>query len=71
MKSINELRQSLDMTQKQFAEFTGIPYRTIQNWEGNVNVCPLYVLAMLDTCIKHKSIWYSEDFLSEYAKEKK
>lgn len=61
----------LNMTQKQFAVFTGIPYRTIQNWEGNVNACPLYVLAMLDTCIKHKSIWYSEEFLSEYAKEKK
>lgn len=71
MKSINELRQSLNLTQKQFAEFTGIPYRTIQNWEGNVNTCPLYVLAMLDTCIKNKGVWYSDKYLNEYAKEKK
>lgn len=47
MLTIKELRKQTGMTQKQFADYFGIPYRTIQNWEGGVNKCPEYLLRLL------------------------
>ena len=35
------------MTQKKFAEYFGIPYRTVQNWENEVNRCPAYLLDLM------------------------
>lgn len=64
-----ELRKSIGKNQKEFARFTGIPFRTIQNWENGVNTCPRYVLAMLKTCVTHKETWYSESFMNVYARK--
>lgn len=64
-----EIRKSVGMTQKQFSRFTGIPFRTIQNWECGVNVCPGYVLAMLKTCVANEETWYSEYFMNDYARK--
>ena len=47
MLTIKELRKQTGMTQKQFADYFEIPYRTIQNWEGGVNKCPEYLLRLL------------------------
>ena len=52
MKNINEVRQELGMNLTRFAEFTGIPYRTVQNWELGTNKCPLYVLEMINELIQ-------------------
>ena len=43
-----ELRESSGMNIKQFAEYFGIPYRTVQNWEAGVNKCPDYLLSLLE-----------------------
>lgn len=64
-----ELRESIGKNQKEFARFTGIPFRTIQNWENGVNSCPGYVLAMLKTCVASKETWYSEYFMNDYARK--
>lgn len=64
-----ELRESIGKNQKEFARFTGIPFRTIQNWENGVNTCPGYVLAMLKTCVASKETWYSEYFMNDYARK--
>lgn len=64
-----ELRESIGKNQKEFARFTGIPFRTIQNWENGVNTCPGYVLAMLKTCVTHKETWHSEFFMNDYARK--
>lgn len=52
MKSVKELRSDLGMSIVRFAEFTGIPYRTIQNWENGSRECSDYVLAMLNEQIR-------------------
>lgn len=52
LKTSKELRESLGMNMTRFSEFTGIPYRTIQNWESGMNKCPDYVLAMLNELIE-------------------
>ena len=31
---IKELRESVGMTRKEFAEYTGIPIRTLEDWEA-------------------------------------
>ena len=64
-----ELRESIGKNQKEFARFTGIPFRTIQNWENGVNTCPGYVLAMLKTCVANKETWHSEYFMNDYARK--
>lgn len=45
--TIKGLRIQAGMTQKAFAEYLGIPHRTIQNWEGGQRTCPEYVEKMI------------------------
>ena len=47
INTIKELRAKYKMTQYQFADLTGIPFRTIQNWEGGQRKCPDYVEKLL------------------------
>jgi transcriptional regulator with XRE-family HTH domain len=43
MSKIRSERIRLGLTQKQLAELLGVPFRTIQNWEGGQRKCPDYV----------------------------
>lgn len=43
MSKIKTERLRLGLTQQQLADLLGIPFRTIQNWEGGINKCPDYV----------------------------
>lgn len=45
--TFKELRKQTGMTQKAFAEYFGIPLRTIENWESEVNHCPKYLLNLM------------------------
>ena len=45
--NFKELRQQSGMTQRQFADYFGIPKRTIENWEAGVNKCPEYLLDLM------------------------
>ena len=47
MKTIKSERIRLGLTQHQLAEITGVPFRTIQNWEGGQRKCPDYVEKMI------------------------
>lgn len=47
MSKIKEERLKLGLTQQQLADLTGIPFRTIQNWEGGQRKCPDYVEKLL------------------------
>ena len=50
--TVKQMRESMEMTQVRFSEFTGIPYRTLQNWESGSSKCPEYVLDMLNELIR-------------------
>lgn len=43
MNGIKEARKKAGMTQKEMAEFFGMPKRTIENWEGGINDPPKWV----------------------------
>lgn len=50
---IKDERLRLGLTQQQMADLTGIPFRTIQNWEGGQRKCPEYVEKLLLFYLQH------------------
>lgn len=54
--NIKELRIKHRLTQKQLSEITGIPERTIQNWEGGQRKCPEYVENMVAGLLEQKFV---------------
>lgn len=54
--TIKELRKRSGMTQKQFADYFEIPHRTLQNWEGNINKCPEYLLKLMQYKLENENI---------------
>ena len=47
MKTIKSERIRLGLTQQHLSEIIGVPFRTIQNWEGGQRKCPDYVEKMI------------------------
>ena len=45
--TFKELRQASGMTQKAFAEYFGIPKRTVENWDSDRRKCPEYLLKLM------------------------
>ena len=45
--SIKEIRLSTGMNRKEFAEYFGIPYRTVEDWEAGKAKCAPYLLALI------------------------
>lgn len=50
--TVRALRACADMTQKEFAEFTEIPQRTIEGWESGRRQPPAYVVKLIEHKIK-------------------
>lgn len=47
METILELRKAAKMTQQAFADYFGIPKRTIEQWEGGQRECKKYVVELI------------------------
>lgn len=47
MYDLKYIRTKCGMTQKEFAEKTGIPIATLRSWERGVRTPPEYVLKLL------------------------
>lgn len=45
--SIKEIRLATGMNRKQFADYFGIPYRTLEDWEAEKAKCAPYLLALI------------------------
>ena len=54
MNKIKSERIRLGLTQHQLSELTGIPFRTIQNWETGQRKCPEYVERLLLFYLRHE-----------------
>lgn len=52
--NIKESRIKYGLTQKQLSDITGVPERTIQNWEGGQRKCPDYVEKMVLDALEQK-----------------
>ena len=54
--TFKELREASSMSRTQFAEYFGIPYRTVQDWElGNRN-CSDLILHLMEYKLKHEGL---------------
>ncbi len=42
-KSIKDLRENTGMSRKEFSEHTGIPVRTLEDWEAGRRTPPEYI----------------------------
>ena len=45
--NIKEIREVTGMSQKEFAQLYGIPFRTLQNWEQGINTPAPYIINLL------------------------
>lgn len=46
--NVRELRTATGMTQKEFADYFDIPFRTLQNWEYGERKAPEYLLELIE-----------------------
>lgn len=53
--TFKELRTASGMKQQDFADYFGIPKRTIENWEAGVNKCPEYLLDLMKYKLIHET----------------
>ena len=61
-KIIRELRQQKGMNRKEFSIYTGIPVRTLEDWENGKRTPPEYIPRLLMYQLKY-------DELVKYSKE--
>lgn len=53
--------ESSGMNLKQFSEYFGIPYRTVQNWKNGQRSCPDYILELLEYKIERENLKGQEE----------
>ena len=54
--TFKELREKSGMSRPQFAEYFGIPYRTVQNWELGTRPCLGYILNLMEYKLTKENI---------------
>ena len=59
--TIKELRESIGMSRKEFSEHTGIPVRTLEDWEAARRTPPEYIPRLIAYQLKY------EELLKDYA----
>lgn len=55
-KQIKELRESTGMSRKEFSEHTGIPVRTLEDWEAARRTPPEYIPRLIDYQLKYEEL---------------
>ena len=58
---IKELRENIGMNRRQFSEHTGIPIRTLEDWEAGRRKPPEYVPRLLTYMLKYEELIRRED----------
>ena len=60
-KEVKKLREKMGMNRREFSDYYGIPYRTVQDWEAEKRELPEYLLRLMkyraevDDMMKNKS----------------
>lgn len=61
MMTVKELVRLTGMTQKQYAEYFGIPFRTVQNWITGQEKCKEYWLKLMTYKLQKEGLVDIED----------
>jgi len=59
-KIIKELRESVHMGRKEFSEHTGIPVRTLEDWEAGRRTPPAYIPRLIAYQLKYEELLRKE-----------
>ena len=46
-QEVREIRDRLGMNRREFSDYYGIPYRTVQDWEAEKRELPEYLLRLM------------------------
>lgn len=57
--TIKELRGYAHMTQKKFAEYFGIPQRTVEGWENGRGNAPTYLLDLMEYKLRAEELFFT------------
>ena len=60
-RKIKELRKSTGMTRKEFSEHTGIPVRTLEDWEAARRTPPEYIPRLIDYQLKYEKLMQEKE----------
>lgn len=55
-KRIRELRENIGLTRKEFSEHTGIPVRTLEDWEAGRRTPPEYIPRLISYQLKYEEL---------------
>ena len=55
-KRIRELRDRAGLSRKQFSEHTGIPIRTLEDWEAGRRTPPEYIPRLIEYQLKYEEL---------------
>jgi DNA-binding transcriptional regulator YiaG len=55
-KTIKELRESTGMTRNEFSKHTGIPVRTLEDWEAARRTPPEYIPRLIAYQLKYEEL---------------
>lgn len=55
-KEIKELRESTGMNRKEFSQHTGIPVRTLEDWEAARRTPPEYIPRLIAYQLKYEKL---------------
>ena len=55
-KTIRELRESIGLGRKAFSEHTGIPVRTLEDWEAGRRTPPEYIPRLIEYQLKYERL---------------
>ena len=68
-KTIKELREGTGMSRKEFSEHTGIPVRTLEDWEAGRRTPPEYIPRLIAYQLEYEKLMmkskHSEDDINE------
>lgn len=54
--TIKELREQYRLTQQALSDITGIPKRSIENWEGEKRVPPEYIPTLIESHLELRKL---------------
>ena len=54
--AIKELRESIGMSRRDFSEHTGIPVRTLEDWEAERRTPPEYIPRLIAYQLKYEEL---------------
>ena len=60
-KAIKELREGVEMNRKEFSEHTGIPVRTLEDWEAGRRTPPEYIPRLIAYQLKYEELVRDKD----------